>query len=91
MGLVQVRQVARPSGDIIGFGFHEREAVRFRGSPTGRCRVGDAAVGRHGCLSGGPGVAGTRGWETGTFRLKCTPAMRMEKQSAAATTATAPL
>jgi len=30
------------------------------------------------------------GWETGTFRLKCTPSMRMAKQSAAAVTAMAP-
>ena len=37
----------------------------------------------------GRGLA-TPGRETGTFKLKCTPAMRMKKQIAAATTAMAP-
>ena len=53
--------------------------------------AGIAGGGPYDSPPGGAAGGAVRGWEMGTFKLKCTPAMRITKHSAAATMAIVPL
>ena len=78
-----------PSRALAGVGAY---SVCWSASPTLGRRSPGLPGGGHSnrSSSGNGGAAAEPGWEMGRFKLKCTPAIRMEKQMAAARTATAP-